>query len=201
MLCILDCGRDLGVFREHRCSYSHGKKWKKIKRIKEIIYFSEKLILLLCFPEGVKLAAIFSKKKAAKDTSAPITISEDSNDGAPPKPMDPAKKAFLLSGVPDTLKKPERPCEVVVYGTSAPLPVVSHVLQREIRDEGVPGLDVWNLSRPALALREAVQTDIQVAKKMEKGEVTQCQDIAQVRTMDKVFVRPNILINYTCQLC
>ena len=115
--------------------------------------------------------------------------------------MDPAKKAFLLSGVPDTLKKPERPCEVVVYGTSAPLPVVSHVLQRGVSEEGAPGLDVWNLSRPALPLREVVESEVQVAKKMEKGEITLCQDIAQVWTMDKVFVKSDILFNNTCQLC
>ncbi|XP_041364172.1 ATPase family AAA domain-containing protein 5-like [Gigantopelta aegis] len=99
-----------------------------------------------------------TKKTKPSGKLAPIFMKGGKPDefaNIPKQPEDPEKarlrKAFLMSGIPEELKKQTTSQPAVVYPEFAPLPVVSHVQQREkCLDSGV---DFWHLPPVSLCLR------------------------------------------------
>ena len=104
------------------------------------------------------MASIFSKKKGQSSEKSPIVIEDD--DEFPENVVDPEvlkiRKQFLMSGVPETLRKQQAVTTLtgVTYSDYPPLPTVNHTQQRGadlVRD----GVDPWNLPKASLNLRES----------------------------------------------
>ena len=101
-------------------------------------------LILFCYFSG-KLAPIFMKGGKTEDCANVSKPSED-----PEKTR--LRRAFLMSGIPEELKKQTASQAVVVYPESAPLPTVSHVQQRA--DSSNSTVDVWRLPALNLHLRQ-----------------------------------------------
>ncbi len=141
-----------------------------------------------------KLASIFNKK--GKD--APPSDDEVEIIGIEVDPeQQRIRRAFLMSGVPEELKKQKVISETYVLSDYPPIPVISHVQQVPSSGEEESlsqdssessGVNPWKLSHVTLPLRvmtDEIKSDVKQGK-LPLGCVTSCQEKVVTSTVNKV---------------
>ncbi|XP_069124963.1 ATPase family AAA domain-containing protein 5-like [Argopecten irradians] len=85
-----------------------------------------------------KLASIFLSGKAAKEEKKPVVVLDPE--------AEKLKRAFLMSGVPDELRRQAITNDVIIIEDYPPLPTVNHTQQKESEMTNRHGVKVWDLS-------------------------------------------------------
>ncbi|CAG2239315.1 unnamed protein product [Mytilus edulis] len=102
-------------------------------------------------PSG-KLAPIFMKKKAGEKVEEPKKPVLDPE-------QERQRREFLMSGVPEALKKQTIAASAaVILSDLPPFPAIRHVQQME-GIMGKSGIDIWNLSSVQLKIKNCEETD------------------------------------------
>ncbi|CAG2216522.1 unnamed protein product [Mytilus edulis] len=102
-------------------------------------------------PSG-KLAPIFMKKKAGEKVEEPKKPVLDPE-------QERQRREFLMSGVPEALKKQTIAASAaVILSDLPPFPAIKHVQQME-GIMGKSGIDIWNLSSVQLKIKNCEETD------------------------------------------
>ncbi|XP_060071807.1 ATPase family AAA domain-containing protein 5-like [Ylistrum balloti] len=84
-----------------------------------------------------KLASIFLSRKAAKEEKKPAVVLDTE--------AEKLKRAFLMSGVPDELRRQVVTSDVVIVEDYPPLPIDNHTQQSEPERANKHGIKVWDL--------------------------------------------------------
>ncbi|XP_052071004.1 ATPase family AAA domain-containing protein 5-like isoform X2 [Mytilus californianus] len=102
-------------------------------------------------PSG-KLAPIFMKKKAGEKVEEPKKPVLDPE-------QERQRREFLMSGVPEALKKQTIAASAtVILSDLPPFPAIKHVQQTE-DIVGKSGIDIWNLASVQLKIKKCEETD------------------------------------------
>ncbi|CAH1793678.1 unnamed protein product [Owenia fusiformis] len=110
--------------------------------------------------KGVKLASIFLKKPKTSPTTNELLQIVD------PEVVK-ERQAFLLSGVPEEIKKQQTSSTVISTTEFQAFSMVDHIQQRPLE-----GDSLWDLSSPRLNLKAVEDTKIQPSKTLTKGHVS-----------------------------